>query len=671
MTDMVMEKRKRYGSMVVPAIVLAIVPALYLIAWVLSADAALAAPDRLDNAEVVLIGPSGYRIPKTVIGTNILVNNDKAIRHEQLYNDVLVYQPSGRTSLNPHLVRLASSLKLGIIRYPGGQESESYHWGKGIGPVDDRKDSRDSYGREYRQYLGILEIARFAEAVGAQLLLTVNYSTGSPQEAKNLVEFCNAGVPAKAGEKWTIGAYRTRDSAPKGYFAWLRAQLGHPEPVGVRYWEIGNEIYFTKDRSYLGKAHAYARAMKEVDGSIKIGVTADPLLYWNRDTFLKNRPDIDETVFDWLSLHVYSFPQRVPMETVFTSNGRSGRTFSIGNDGEYRLCVLARGTRALGAPEMQVDVDGIVRTFRVDSEKWKEYCLSKRLVGPTHNIAVSFTNDLLVPGVGDRNLYVKDVVIGDNRESVWNRRQDEYRVLFGSNRATESQIARIGEFYPRLKIFVTEASPGYGLDEAPMDRIKSLESAKLKSAIWFAGLLNTAFRQRVEVVNQFPFNGRLWGFNLVRENGGVSPVYDVMKMYSAHVNNELLDISISSPKFDSPLLKSEPLARGAPGVNYLDAVASLSRSENAITLTLLNRSSDRNIGVTVDGGKIFRSMRLKKETLLTGQADKGMESSRIGGLGEINEETRTNLATNDVVVPAHSIVNLRYRLDQPAETVQQ
>jgi alpha-L-arabinofuranosidase len=626
--------------------------------------------DQQDSATITFNEISEYRVPQTTIGTNLLVNSEKNIRKERLTNNVLVYQGRDKVSLNPNLRGIAKDMKLGIIRYPGGQESEHYHWGEGLGPVDQRKESVDSYGRKYKQYLGILEIAKFAEAVNAQLLLTINYSTGSRQEAKNLVEFCNIDSPASIDKNWMTRSYGFKDSAPKGYFAWLRSRLGHPEPLGVRYWEIGNEIYFTKDRTYLDKALSYARAMKEVDGSIKVGITADPLLRLNQETLLKHRLDIDAKLIDWLSIHLYSFPQKIPMETAFTSNGRSERAFSVEHDGAHKVCVLARGDQALGAPEMKVDLDGAVTTFKVDEEKWKAYCLSATLVGPAHKLAVSFTNDLMIPGIGDRNLYVKDVVIGDGRErSIWNRKEDEYRILFGNNQAIERQIAWIEGVYPTLKIFITEASPGYGLDESPMDQIKSLESNKLKSAIWFAGLMNTVLRQHVEILNQFPFNGRKWGFNLVREDGSVSPIFNVMKMYSSHVNNELLDATIDSPTFDSPLLKSEPLAQGQQGVDYLDAVATFDKSDDVVVLTLLNRSGSRNIVVSVDGGTVFQNMQPIQETVLNADDEEGLESSRIGIHEYRTKNMRTDPVKKQIIVPAHSIVNLKYNVGRRMETV--
>ena len=53
----------------------------------------------------------------------------------------------------------------------------------------------------------------------------------------------------------------------------LRAKNGYRQPWGVKYWELDNETYrwFTPDE-YAKAAVIYARAMKAVDPSIRIGM---------------------------------------------------------------------------------------------------------------------------------------------------------------------------------------------------------------------------------------------------------------------------------------------------------------------------------------------------------------------------------------------------------------
>lgn len=53
----------------------------------------------------------------------------------------------------------------------------------------------------------------------------------------------------------------------------LRAENGHPEPYGVKYWELDNETWrwFSKEE-YAEYVKLYAEAMHSVDPTIQIGI---------------------------------------------------------------------------------------------------------------------------------------------------------------------------------------------------------------------------------------------------------------------------------------------------------------------------------------------------------------------------------------------------------------
>lgn len=623
-----------------------------------------------NKAVIVLKGIADYSIPETIIGTNVVFNHDRNIQNKHLKNNILIYRRDNTVEMNPYMQHLARNLNLAIVRYPGGQEGEHYHWGEGIGPIKNRRKIKDSYGRKQRQYLGVLEIYEFTKSINAQILFTINYSTASIQEIVNLVEFCNTAYPDKIEDAWTIKSYRYTDKAPAGYFAWLRGQYGYKAPLDIKYWEIGNEIYFTKDNKYIYRAHQYAQRMKTIDKSIKIGITADPLLQWNKKTILNNILKIDRKIIDWLSIHLYSYPRKMPLQTTFTSVGESSRKFTVNRNGRYTICILAKGDQFLGSPVMRVKLDDHQMDFNVGTNDWQDYCIEQQLEKGIHNILLSFINDIHVPNVGDRNLHVWDVVIdNETRESIWRTKQVEYNILFGNNQAIEQQLAEIKKSYPKLDIYITEASPGYGLDQKKFDRVNSLESAKLKSAIWYAGLINTVMRQRIKTLNQFPFNGRLWGFNLIREGGEVSPIYHVMKLYSKHVNNNLVDISIMSPKFRPPFIRSEPLARGSLNVNYIDAVATIDKIHNILNITIVNRHENKNLNLDVKYNYIYKSLKLNEYTLISGIENVGLEASGIVNKSEIIIRRVKDITGNNVVIPAHSVMNLSYTPGKLATTV--
>ncbi|WP_405676300.1 cellulose-binding protein [Streptomyces sp. NBC_00868] len=139
------------------------------------------------------------------------------------------------------------------LRFPGGSGADEYHWkthtyGDGKGWIPSNTD--------FDHFMAT------ARTVGAQPILTANYGSGTPQEAADWVKYANV---------------------EKGY--------------GVKYWEIGNEVYGNghygtgkgwetdthADKSptaYAKNLVAYANAMKAVDPKVKIGAVLTTPGYW-------------------------------------------------------------------------------------------------------------------------------------------------------------------------------------------------------------------------------------------------------------------------------------------------------------------------------------------------------------------------------------------------------
>ncbi|MFJ5031159.1 cellulose binding domain-containing protein [Streptomyces sp. NPDC088560] len=160
-------------------------------------------------------------IPSTGVGTN-----------------VAVYDPNMTRSDIPGLLGAEG---VGSVRYPGGSVADVYHWQtnteEGGGYVAPNTD--------FDTFMGT------ARAAGAQPTITVNYGTGTPQEAASWVQYANV---------------------TKRY--------------GVKYWEVGNEQYGNGEygspwetdhhsshsaTTYANNVLQYISAMKAVDPSIKIG----------------------------------------------------------------------------------------------------------------------------------------------------------------------------------------------------------------------------------------------------------------------------------------------------------------------------------------------------------------------------------------------------------------
>lgn len=177
-----------------------------------------------------------------------------------------------------------------FIRWPGGNVAQDYHWQWGVGPRDERPTWTNlSWKNETEPGdFGTDELVRFARIVGAEPSITVNVEGrgATAEEAAAWVEYCNG--PATS----TWGALRRRN--------------GQPEPYGVKYWEIGNEIWGDWVRGHSDAATygrnltRYVAAMRAVDPSIQVIAVGDNDMAWNR-TVLR----LAGERLDYLAIHHY------------------------------------------------------------------------------------------------------------------------------------------------------------------------------------------------------------------------------------------------------------------------------------------------------------------------------------------------------------------------------
>ena len=176
------------------------------------------------------------------------------------------------------MVALDRTCGVSLLRFPGGCAAGAYHFTDAIGPLDQRAHEAvywatgESVSAE--NAFGTDEFMAYCEAVNAQAMFTVNYKTGTPDEAADWVEYLNApndGSNPRGGTDW--GA--------------VRASNGHPAPYNARYFEIGNEVYAcgarqdTTPETYSADVLEFVSAMKSVDNSIRVGVV---LLSGNLDS---------------------------------------------------------------------------------------------------------------------------------------------------------------------------------------------------------------------------------------------------------------------------------------------------------------------------------------------------------------------------------------------------
>lgn len=215
-------------------------------------------------------------------------------------------------SLRADVLARIRALRPAFVRWPGGNVAQDYHWEWGIGPRDERPVwvnmswDDDPEPSDF----GTLEYLAFCRSIGAEPNIVVNAegrgATLGEAEALRAsgLDIRQHSRPATAAEAaaWVEYVNGPADSA----YGSLRARDGHTEPFGVRYWEIGNEIWgdwvrgHSDAATYAANARRYIRAMKAVDPSIRIIAVGDEDPQWNRTVL----GEIGEEI-DLLAIHHY------------------------------------------------------------------------------------------------------------------------------------------------------------------------------------------------------------------------------------------------------------------------------------------------------------------------------------------------------------------------------
>ncbi|WP_188189814.1 alpha-L-arabinofuranosidase C-terminal domain-containing protein [Nonomuraea sp. SYSU D8015] len=160
--------------------------------------------------------------------------------------------PDGRPlTFRPDLLQALKDLRPSFIRFPGGCVAHGngldnmYHWKTTIGPRHERAQIPNLWGYHQSRQIGYLEYFELCQATGATPLPVVaagvccQNTPGGPraiddadmddyiQDVLDLVEFANGPATTRWGAR--------------------RAELGHPEPFGLRYLGVGNEDEITDD----------------------------------------------------------------------------------------------------------------------------------------------------------------------------------------------------------------------------------------------------------------------------------------------------------------------------------------------------------------------------------------------------------------------------------------
>ncbi|WP_284645866.1 alpha-L-arabinofuranosidase C-terminal domain-containing protein [Paenibacillus silviterrae] len=189
-------------------------------------------------------------------------------------------------NVRKEVVDLTRNLNAGMMRLAGNYIS-AYHWRQAVGPEYERPCViNEAWGGWTNKYFGTDEFIQFCRELKVEPLICVNDGSGTPEEAAEWVEYCNGDTDTPMGR--------------------LRAANGHAEPYGVKYWEIGNEVWgpwqvgHCSAEQFAERYTRFAKAMKAVDPGIKLLACGDTKMEWNK-------PLLEQAAehMDYLTLHLY------------------------------------------------------------------------------------------------------------------------------------------------------------------------------------------------------------------------------------------------------------------------------------------------------------------------------------------------------------------------------
>jgi alpha-N-arabinofuranosidase len=199
--------------------------------------------------------------------------------------------------MRPDTLKLLKELNSPIYRWPGGNFASGYDWRDGIGDRDKRQPLRNPawQGLEQNDF-GFDEFMEFCREIGTEPLVTVNSGLGDDHSAAEEVEYANGSTETPMGKQ--------------------RAENGHREPYGVKWWCIGNEMYgrwqlgYMSLEQYVRKHNLFAKAMRKVDPTVELTAVGE-VGRWS-EGMLRNCADY----MDLISEHFYRGEKESVMEHV-------------------------------------------------------------------------------------------------------------------------------------------------------------------------------------------------------------------------------------------------------------------------------------------------------------------------------------------------------------------
>jgi hypothetical protein len=273
--------------------------------------------------------------------SNVYANPVGVVSNHLFDSDI--HHPARANSFAQSLQELGS----GTVRFGEGEASDRYLWTGPPYPAD----SGSPLVPQLSYYYSTQRILSNSE----RALLNPD---GTYKQTQDFKEFMNAVHPLGIQPFVIVGLdaikatdadwAKSKEELKTAAVEWVR-YANVTNDWNVKYWEIGNEPFFTSQSGHIWSPHEYAAvflefaaAMKAVDPSILVGVPVHDSVSWNSAVL----PVVSGTA-DFLALHMYGTTNIAPLDTLV----QHIRQYCAPEDRErLRIAITETNTYSSGSP---------------------------------------------------------------------------------------------------------------------------------------------------------------------------------------------------------------------------------------------------------------------------------------------------------------------------------
>lgn len=500
---------------------------------------------------------------------------------------------------------LVQNLGPTIIRFPGGLNANAYVWYQDIGPAEGR--TPQSFGGIKYSTVGTDEFMAFCEKLGAQAMMTVNVNRASGTSILKTLTMENYQKNAAIAADWVEYCNAPNNgSNPRGGTDWaaVRAKNGHPEPYGVRYWELGNELWDMPLDWYKRAIQLFSREMRAADPTIQIGVVTIPQFHpkekytqWLRQILAECGPS-----FDFWIHHAYTPGMSGGKINGFLLSGPGASItvpIAFPRGGDCNLCYTAQPVKGAAKIALSLD-DKILESKNIVFPF--EYCTRFQAPVGEHKIKVSLESG---NGVFLYHMMKRKDASGAPYLDLKNSPELYYVIVAGATHEEKSLWPL--ELTGGKPVFITEYNTHYDLAKRPpmLGQVSAL-----REALNMGQYIQFFARKGFPVATQWLLYDDMYGFGLIegvgidlnrggevgRKDPRPRPSYHVLKLYRDHLVGRMLPVQVDSPTFHvgppGPFVAAGFVGYQPMDLPFIHAVASLSDDGKNLSVLVNNLHYD-------------------------------------------------------------------------------